>query len=54
MYINEKHIIGILGIIILISIFPIFNINAEGLSKPSGTSPKPHSIYMEVTMNLER
>ena len=41
----KNILIGILGIIILISIFPIFNINAEGLSKPSGTSIKA-TLYL--------
>lgn len=46
----KNTLIGILGILILISIFPIFNINAEGLSKPSGTSLKA-TLYLYGSNN---
>jgi len=41
----KNILIGILSIAILISIFPILNIKAEGLSKPSGTSLKA-TLYL--------
>ena len=46
-----KHIlIGIFSILILISIFPILNIKAEGISKPSGTSLKA-TLYLHGLNN---
>lgn len=41
----KNILIGILSIAILLSIFPIFNSKAEGLSKPSGTSIKA-TLYL--------